>query len=267
MTPEEYFQIPALNWSSLKLIADSPQLFAWRTEHPEPDKDCFADGRAFHCAILEPERFREIYHVEPEFSGKGSVQARKDWQASIPPGHEVIKPQRKADLLQAAAATWSHKVASGLLLDGRYEQVVQWTDATGLRCKAKLDCLKPQCVVDLKSDRDVRPQRFPATVARYLYHGQLAWYHDGAIAAGVLPVDAERPYLVAVQLSEPYYVGAYQLDAEALHAGRALYRSLIDQLLACRAAKMWPGVAPDLVQLALPAWAPGLDVDESEGEL
>jgi hypothetical protein len=88
-----------------------------------------------------------------------------------------------------------------------------------------------------------------------LYHGQLAWYHEGAIAAGVLPPDADPPSVVAVQTTEPFDVMAFRMTPQALAAGRLLWQSLIRRYSACQAADYWPGVAPTVLDYEVMPWA------------
>jgi hypothetical protein len=129
-----------------------------------------------------------------------------------------------------------------------------------------LDCITPQRVIDLKTTKDPLPRLFARDAARYLYHGQIAWYHDGAIASGALASHAAGPpMIVAVQTVEPYDVAVYFVSEATLEAGRALVRRLIDRLAACQAADIWPGVAPEPVWLELPRWADERDEEEVLG--
>ena len=68
-------------------------------------------------------------------------------------------------------------------------------------------------------------------------------------------------YIVAVETRPPYDVACYLLSAAEIQAGRVLYRSCIDQLLACTAADMWPGRYPAVAPLSLPTWAEGMGRD------
>jgi hypothetical protein len=125
-----------------------------------------------------------------------------------------------------------------------------------------VDYLRPNDLVDLKSTRRETVREFTADAARNLYHGQLAWYLDGAIAAGRLPKDAGLPYIVAVSTAEPFDVAAYQLSKISLEAGRILIRDLVNKYQQCTASDLWPGIAPDLGVLDLPAWASGMQGSE-----
>jgi exodeoxyribonuclease VIII len=257
-----YDEIKAINWSSLKHLAISPLLYRWRLEHPEPRKPAFIFGGAVHCAILEPEKFDERYAV---FDGIRRGKAWEDWLA-IHPGVESLKPDELDAIRSIAAAVLGHRVAAGLLRGGRREEAVTWTDEeTGLACKGRLDYLRPDFVIDLKTTRDPAPSRFERASASYGYAGQVAFYHDGAARQRLIPGDVP-PYLIAPQTSEPYDVAVFQLAPETLEAGRRQYRTLLRRLALCIEADYWPGVAPDLVPLSLPPWAEGQGSATEESE-
>ena len=263
----DYAQIQALNWSTIKLLAESPLAYVHGTTHPPEDTPAYRLGRALHCAVLEPERFGTAYVCQPDFGDGRTKEARAakaDWLATVPPGAETLRAEEYASVLGATAAVRAHRVAAPLLHAGRAEEVVTWTDeGTGLACKARLDYLRPSGVVELKSARRLG-RRFSADAAGYLYHGQCAWYHDGAVAAGLLAPDAELPHLLAVTLDAPHDVMVLRMTPATYLVGQALYRSLLARLLECRAAEVWPGCAPDLVDWDLPGWAAGIWGPESE---
>lgn len=254
-----YDAIEAINWSTLKQIATSPLHYQWRLKNPEPGKDAFAVGRALHCMLFEAEEFGERFGV---YDGVRNPRhkAYQAWLAENE-GKDCLKPSEYAEVKGMTEALWRHPVARDLLRGGLSEQPITWTDeVTGIPCKARIDYLQPITLTDLKSTRAIQPRRFVSDAARYHYHGQLAWYYDGAIAAGRLPPDALLPHLVAVDNQPPHDVAAYRCTMEALEAGRGLYRSLLTRYVECQAADWWPGVAPQLLDLDLPRWADAGDV-------
>lgn len=263
----EYERIQALNWSSLKRIHTSPLLFRWRADHPEPDKSAYLFGRALHCAVLEPRRFPTAYAGYPVFGDgrtKAAQAAKADWLQSLPTGCEILQKKEYDSVIAAASSVLNHRVASELLSNGWSEKIVTWTDPdTGLSCKARLDHLRSSCVVELKSAREIGPRAFSRAVANYLYSGQLAYYHDGAIAAGLIAADdAEMPFVIAAETDEPFDVAVYRCTPELVASGRALYKRLLRKFVECTAADAWPGQAPDLLPLELPSWA--LETEEQE---
>lgn len=286
----DYAKMPGVNWSSLKYMATSPLLYRYRMDHPEEDKDAFVRGGGVHCGVLEPQHFNARYAVYDD-KRDNRVAAWREWQEAHP-GVRTFKSHELVDIVAACKAVHAHPVAArhlgvrkvdnvevlhgaevfgpagdllGYVLDnGRVEAPIKWVDPdTGMQCKGRTDFIRPRGVTDLKSAREVAKREFERAMAKYLYHGQLSWYHHGAIFAGLIPPDSPPPFVVAVQAVAPYDVAVYQMNIIDLAAGRALGIELMQKLMACTESNYWPGVQPELEQLQLPAWAPGL---AEEGE-
>lgn len=248
---EEYNKIPAVNWSSLKQIDISPLQYKHRLDNPEPQKDAFVLGGAFHCDVLEPEKFDARYAV---FEGTRRGKKWDEWQAERP-RVQSLKPDELKRVRAMSKAVRDHRIAAPLLCGGRREDVVRWIDSTtGLACKGRLDYLRPDFLIDLKAARNPAPAAFERAAFNFGYAAQCAFYHDGAITAQLIPGDIS-PYIIAVQNVAPYDVACYKLDAEALAVGRSVYQRLLRRLVECVESDLWPGVAPDLLPLRIPPWA------------
>lgn len=246
----DYSSIPAINWSSLKYMADSPRMFRYRLTHPEPRKPSYEMGSAVHCAILEPEKFDERYGV---FDG---IRRGKEWEAwkAENPGKEGLKPAKLDQVQWVADAVMEHRVARTLLRGGLAEEVITWRDErTGLLLKCRADYLRPDLVIDLKGTRDATPARFKSDALRYGHYGQVAMYHDGAIAERRIDGKA-CPVIIAARTGADFDVAVFQLTPNDLERGRALYRGFLQRLIECTEADYWPGVAPELVPLDMPDW-------------
>jgi len=261
----DYVAVDALNWSTLKHLQTSPKLLRYREDHAEGDKPAFQVGRATHTAVLEPDRWAIDYTAQPKFPDlrtKAGKAAKAAWLADQRPGAEAL-PEATYDLCETiAAAVRSHKRAAELLSVGRPEVTVEW--ANGVACKARLDWLRPDGLVDFKTTRARNLREFTADCARYLYHGQVAWYEAGAKAAGLLNHAAEMPYIIAAQTVEPYDVWVIRVAGLAIAAGRSMCDGLLAKYMTCKQDDHWPGIAPDEVDLDLPAWAPGVAIDEDQ---
>jgi hypothetical protein len=195
------------------------------------------------------------------------VDRAMEWGDQHFDAEEIVTPTMVEQAKAMADSIHSHDEAAKLLVGGRAEETVTWTDGTtGLDCKGRLDYITPGYLVDLKTTRNIIPRLFRRDVANFEYHAQLAWYHDGAVVAGVLPPDAELPWLIAVQNVAPWDVVVYRMTAEDMAAGRARYRQLMNRLLSCMEANWWPGVAPGVLDLEVPGWAPGMDGEDEEKE-
>lgn len=273
---DEYTAIKAVNWSSLKHLHTSPMAFQYNLRNPEPETEARALGTALHCAILEPLVFRQRYTTMPDFGdlravegrttkeeGKANKERRNQWLAEHE-GVEVLTAEDSERIGNMSAAVRGHRAALAAI-QGATEQVVTWKDAlTGLACKSRQDVINDG-VCDVKTAVDVSPRAFGFAAAKYLYHGQLAFYHDGLIASGRMS-PKRLPLLVAIQNRAPWDVAVYNMQSEHIEAGRLLYQRLLRRLVECSAADWWPGVAPEIMPLQLPGWAINAETTSLESE-
>jgi len=247
----EYDLIEAVNWSTLRALAQSPLHYRHRLSSPPEETARMLIGRAVHTAVLEPDRFGETYAV-----WDGGRRAGKAWEEfAAAAGERAVLRADEAEAVSAmAVAVRSHPVAGPLLASGRAEVTLTWTDQrTGLACKARPDWIGDDGgLVELKTMPTVEPAAVGAHVARLLYHCQLAFY-----AIGVEAVCGQRPTsvrLVAVEVEPPHDVGVYLVDDDVLYAGEDQVRELLALLARCRERDEWPGRCPTEQRLELPRW-------------
>ena len=265
----DYDQIEALNWSTLKLLETTPAFALHQIEHPEErkDKQAWKEGRVIHCAYLEPDEFDSRYIVEPVFSGTGSKKAKEEWLASLDDGVEPIK-QAEYDMAWRAAEALNANVHVNALTEGAsFEHVIQW-ETDGVKCKGRVDVASGG-IVDLKKTGFCTLWEIERDAAKYNYHAQLAWYHDGAVKAGL--ISGERlPAAILVHASKTSsFVDIAILDMEGpprmdgtMEYGRAKYQALLKKYIGCKACGWWPGMAHKPIPWVLPDWK--LKADEEE---
>ena len=251
------------NWSTLKYIGKSPKLYLHRLTVPRKDTDALKLGRVTHTAIYEPELFKGRYAVMPRFHGgcnddtaiekgyEGGKQAKLAWEATHA-DHEQVTTDDYTAAWGMAEALHADPIAAPLVTGGTVEKGIEWTDAeTGVECRGRVDRTGAG-LSDLKTTQSIHG--FMRDIARYQYHGQMAFYYDGLVANGVPQTD--RPCIVAVEKAAPYDVLVVEFSDEDLAAGRELYRSYLRRLVECRTTGLWPGVSGgERVPLVLPDWA------------
>jgi len=262
MDYESYTAIDAVNWSTLRAMAQSPLAYRYAAAHPREDTATFRLGRLTHMAILEPECFERDVCVYP-----GPVRRGREWDAfrAANASREIVTATEFALARCASEAALSHPVARHHLTGiAETEVVLTWTDAaTKIDCKARVDRMTTQYLLEVKTAREVAPWPFGRQCAALKYHGQFAFYLDGARAAGRdLP---GSPIVIAIQPEPPHDVAVYTVPDDVLDAGRELYRGLLNRLLRCRESGHWPGVCEGEIALQLPAWAYGEDDTPSTG--
>lgn len=166
---------------------------------------------------------------------------------------------------QAIGEAVANSPASALLVGGEAEKSVTWTDPeTGIGCKCRADYLSSD-LVDLKTARRVDPFGFQRDAGNYLYHGQMAFYFDGCVEAGLIKPDA-KVFIIAAQSGPPFDVGVYLVFGDELDAGRRLYRRCLETYQECTSRNEWPGAVPEQIDLKLPYWAAGMEDENVDAD-
>lgn len=246
--------------SGIKRLLRSPAHYrAWIEDADEStDSPTLAFGRAFHCALLEPEVFATTYAVEPDFGDcrfKENKAARDAWR-SANASKELISAADQARITAMIASVQAHPLAGRAIRDGASEVTVRWTDeATGLPCKARADYFvdgKVRFVIDVKTCEDASPEVFAKAVSKYGYHIQHAHYAEAFRAAGK---PLQNYLILAVEHKPPYAVAVYHIDAAAEARGFELRQRAIDAAARCTESGNWPAYPTGITQLTLPAYA------------
>jgi hypothetical protein len=135
------------------------------------------------------------------------------------------------------------------VLDGIRETTLWWKQI-GRQCRGTPDVRGDGFITELKTGETADPRAFPWKMRRFCYHGQLAFYSDGALLS-VLD-EPQAHYVVAVEAAAPHVVTVFRLTPKAIEQGRRLVRLWFERLLACEAANEWPAYAQSVVDLDVP---------------
>ena len=257
---EAYHQrvLGVVSKSALDLVRRSPEHYLAWVNHELDDRETAAltFGRAFHCALLEPERFAASYASEPDFGDcrfKENKVRRDAWRRENS-GKEHLSELEFRSIAGMVASVKRHPLTSKMVRDGEPELTMTWKDPeTGLLCKIRMDYYvrKHRMIVDFKSTDDASYDEFRKDVENYGYHRQDALYRAGAIEVGE-PV--QHFILVAVEKTRPYAPAIYSLDAEAVGKGYSSVRRDIVRLAECVKGKTFPGYPPGIQEMSIRPW-------------
>ncbi len=249
LSREAYDAIEAVNFSTLKHLAQSPAKYRYALDNDRPDTDALRRGRVTHLACLEPDRLPSAVVVF-----EGARRAGKEWDAfeKANAGKEILTLKEFEQVKAISLAVRNSPQVAPYLEDGRGEVSVTW-ETNGVACKGRMDWLAGcGAIVDLKTTKDASPLGFPREVLNYKTHAQAAFYSDGYAAAtgDVLPY-----LLIAVEPVAPFAVQVYRVPPRVLSLGREMYLSWMATLIECRRENRWPGYGQGELDLVLPAWA------------
>lgn len=260
----EYDAIEALNFSRFKVFCEkTPAHFKAYTSL---DSHALEFGEAFHCALLEPEKFARTYVVSPKFDRrtKDGKAAAAEFEAKNA-GKKVLTPEDNALLAQMVRAVREHPIAGALLRRAeRTEVACLWTDRFGIARKALLDAVAflntdQTTIYDLKTTQDASPADFGRSIGKFKYHWQAAYYHEALTAVGYAP---KHFCFVAVEKTAPYGVAVYRLGEDSIRAAKAQMAPYFRKFAECLKADSWPSYGNTVLDIDAPAWA--LNYDSSE---
>jgi exodeoxyribonuclease VIII len=154
----------------------------------------------------------------------------------------------------------ANKAARDLLAETQSEVALFAEHRTGLWIKGRVDALKvvddmESVIVDVKTtSAGADYGTFSRQAASLNYHFSAAWYCHLAGLNGLPPA---RFYWIAVETSAPFAVAVYEIHPDALDLGVGMMNDALGLIAQCEDEGVWPGYAPEVQALNLPAWAYG----------
>lgn len=246
------------NFSRLKNMARSARHYQYRSQTPRTDTPALSLGRAVHLAVLEPEKFSTTC-----VRWDGGTRRGKEWDAfrERHGGREILTADEDDLCADISSAVLADPIARHYVTGGAPEVSVLWTHdeqemgelpGFSVECKARLDYVRPDCLVDLKTCRDASQEGFGREAWRLQYHVQAAYYRDGYAAATgrVLPF-----FIVAVEKDAPHVCQVFRVTENLLDLGRDSYLAMLRQLDQCKREGTWPGYSEGELELMPPRWA------------
>lgn len=266
----------AVNWHTLwRLLEESPAHAKYEMEHGTKETEALAFGSLTDFVLLEPGRFAQEAVIEPEIGeglaprrpNKRQIEAKKPSPATIAAikywqefdaktaGKIVVARADYDRVLRIERAVRSAQ-CKDYIVGGRAQVCVVWVDpATGLLCKARLDYERyagmDHYITDLKTSRSVKEGPFQSAIFKYDYDGQMAFYHDGWLAA---KGETSQCWWLAVEKEGLCVVKPWQMHEDWLDSGRLLYRRALTAWSECVKQNCWPDYGGPEV-LEMPGWA------------
>lgn len=223
---DRYHADPALGSTDLRNLRMSPPDYWWNTPVMNPewepeDKDdtpARLRGKAMHKLVLEGEkafgmRFAKGPKHDPEDTPAEKGAATKAAKKALAPGRELLPHHDYERIAIAGAMISKNPKLAGAFQNGVSEVSIFWNKVVDggrkVRCKCRIDYLKPRGVGDLKSITNVRKIEFRhacrTSMATYRYDMQAAHYLEGRaqvrelVSAGRVHGDHDPAFLKQVE--------------------------------------------------------------------
>ena len=257
LSNESYHAGPGLSKSDLDKIHRSPAHFRASCEMEGETTEALLMGSAFHCAVLEPERFEKEYVVAPVFNRrtKDGKKAYEEWNSENR-NKTSLTAEQMIVVKKMRASVMDNPISRKLVEITQHETSI-YADFDGVLCKCRPDGWSPEerLLIDLKSAKDASLSGFGKAVAVGRYHVQDAWYRS--VIERLTGDRQEAFYFIACEKEPPFAMAIYQLDSITVDAG---YRAAMEDLETFRHAVKtgnWGAYPRNIQSLSLPRWAFG----------
>lgn len=262
MPARDYHKIDACSSSWLKTARRGAVEFYHKRNNETEQTDSMLLGEIAHALVFpsSPRVLQEDYVILPESVGRKS----KELQAELDADPRIKVPKKIFDKAQDIAnSVLSITMIRRLKdhMDSRNE-VTCLFDLDGIKSKCRWDFINPfvGIILDLKTmSGELTKDSFSATVAKYSYDQQAAYYVDAA----------ERAYgkkftiaFVAVSTTAPHDACLFVPDDQMLSVGRQLYTEnlkIYSDLISKNITDISKVLSSRKFEsLSLPAWATDL---------
>lgn len=245
----DYYSLPGISATALKAGSKSMLAMHWRMTGDGPaDTPAMRMGRLIHKCILEPDLFcTDVVVWEGAKRGKAWTEFKSEHE-----GRDIVTQEEHKDLLLLSNRVHANPTAHRLIEQTEHERVLTWTDEVYGDAKARLDGIANNALPDIKSTSIIEPRRFMAHAYRMGYLLQLGWYRHGARQNGYAVDDA---WIVAAQQKDEQDVAVYHISGKLLDDAYDEARKLAVEYRCCQASGSFPGVAAEVVEFQVPAWA------------
>jgi len=247
-----YHDMDLISASGLKTLdGDCAAQYRFDADNPSDDASNASDiGSAAHFAFLEPHDFeRKVVRLDVDsFQTRAAREMRDIARAE---GRTALKA-KDFDTVLAMREALVRQVGN-LFVGGAAERIYVWRDTrTGVLCKARVDYVRPNLLIDYKTSGSANPRAFRARCWDNGHHIQ-AWFY--LYGHEMLTGEAASWRWVVQSTKAPFLVTAHKPTASLLGWAEQQGRAALQQYARCLQSGLWPGYGDAVWPVELPSWA------------
>lgn len=250
---ESYHSRPGISVSKLKVLRESPELF-YRQEVAKlcefKTTDAMDLGSAVHEDVLLEAVERSWMEIPADVLAKNGARIGNAWKefAAANPGRLLLKADQVAKAKILMDSVQSNPTARDLIYDNRQRLQTELTitctvsmvtrdgELLSSDFRSRLDYMRPEKIVDLKTTRDGSLEKWPFLARDLGYDMQAAAYRQ---MAGLLDGVARDVYFVVVENCEPFRCDVWHARDNTLREGMVKLEAAIADYLLRNAAGDW----------------------------
>jgi len=182
-TFEEYINWPCFHKSMVGPALRSTAHLKHYIDSEKHSSKVMDFGSLVDCLILEAGIFGTKF-IEIPAEGEDAKGNPKPWSNQLKFCKAWTAEQKEKGLTPYSVADYDkaifmlkiidyHKTAGAWLADGEKQVAIVWKDSeTGILCKSRIDNLRDDRIIDLKTTGNASPSEFKRTCNNFLYHVQ-----------------------------------------------------------------------------------------------
>ena len=225
LTQQEYRAIEALGSTDIKTLLENPYLF--KNGVKKEPTDNLILGSVIHTLILEPQKLESEYIIMPELNlrtNDGKAQ-KAEFEAEAKATNKTLVKSEIFNQAEAVSKSFLNSSLSSFLRGEVKAEASFFGEIDGVKVKARPDLILPQqqIIIDFKTTSQVgggSADGFAKMAANFSYYIQASLYLE--------ITKYKQFYFIVLETTEPFMVGCYKLDSEALEFGKSEIRRAIE---------------------------------------
>lgn len=272
LTNEQYHAMSGfVSSSGVREALKSPRSFYRKFvmgERESPSK-AMQLGSIVHLAILEPDKFRFRFKMQPDFGNMRTNVAKEKrdaWLKDQPQDAVILDEGDYGRVMKMIDSVLGYNsgMIPRMLAGSIYEKSGLFRDKeTGLACRIRPDILKSDLSLmpDFKTSRSADKDYFSRAIWNYGYATQLQFY-----AHGIEQIHGKRPdqsCFIVVESQEPFDTCIFEMDEAMKSRGDIEVRHGLNLISRCLKDGQWPGYQPNGAEIiSFPVWTDGKEIAE-----
>lgn len=252
-----YANLEGVNFSSFKEFFVSPYHYRWSMANPRKETDALVVGLAFHCAVLQPDKFYEKFAVAPKVDRR-KTEDKLIWNEFVEAskGKTVLTDEQFALILQCASAVKDNKFFKAVFdkNDELYIEAGGNCEFAGSIIKGRIDLYNAtkNIIIDLKSINKLPTERAMKQVCYdRMYYMQSFFYAE--IIKQRFNLDKHPTAVYAyVHKSPPHTVGLSQFSSKFMDKAASELSKQLCRYENCKKSDLWPeaeqSVSPVIIE-------------------
>lgn len=243
-----YFNRPEHSRSSLALLLESPYKYylqyvdkSWKVE----ETPAMRLGTAIHTAVLEPEKFFELYCLNVEGISLATKEGKALKALAEEQGKTLLSASDSEAAINMQSAIKNHETARMLLITAAIQHEAEfYGEIMGHACRARMDVIGQNYVADLKTIASAEKHSIANAIHAHNLDLQAWMYLE---LAGV-----DSFFFVFIEKAFPHLIRTYEISDEWLFQGEQKFLKATKILKQCEESGQWPHFLEDEEELYIP---------------